>query len=88
MSAEATGLTGRVRLRGYVCIVCGKRMWATKRPDFCPKCKSNAIRKTKEYRLACDRRDCKYNVEGTYCRLKEPHVEGLECHSYEPRSKK
>ena len=88
MSAELAKPLGQVRLRGYVCVVCGKRMWALRRPDFCPKCKSNVIRKTKDYRLACTRRDCKYNVEGTYCRLKEPKVEAGECRSYEPRGKR
>ena len=88
MSVEQASAIGRVRLRGYVCIVCGKRIWATRRPEICPKCKSNVIRKTKDYRLSCSRRDCKYNVDGTYCRLKEPKIEGPECHSYEPRGKK
>ncbi|HDI01897.1 MAG TPA: hypothetical protein ENF78_05670 [Candidatus Bathyarchaeota archaeon] len=83
------GAQGRwVKLRGYVCLVCGKRMWATQRPDFCPKCRSNVIRKTKDFRLSCNERGCKHNSEGRYCKLKEPRIEGGECLSFEPREKK
>jgi len=75
------------KLRGYVCIICGKKMWANKRPDRCPKCGSNVIRKTKEYRYACDNRACKHNVEGLYCKLKEPSLSADGCRSFEPRKK-
>ena len=76
-----------VKLRGYVCLICGKRLWALRRPDFCPKCKSNVIRKTKEYRYACDNRACKHNAEGLYCKLKEPSIGPDGCASFEPRKK-
>jgi len=79
--------TERVRLRGYECIVCGKKLWATRRPEVCPRCKSNTIKKTKEFRYACDNKACKHNVEGIYCRLKEPEFQGDECKSFEPRKR-
>ncbi len=79
---------GWLRLRGYVCMVCGKKMWGTRRPEMCPRCKSNVIRKTDDYRVACSNRACKHNAEGIYCRLKEPLLEGGECRSFESRGKK
>jgi len=75
------------RLRAYVCIRCGTKMWDTRRPEFCAKCGRNLIRKTTEYRVACDNRACKHNLRGLYCNLKEPEIVGGECHSFEPRKK-
>jgi len=75
---------GRPRLRGYVCTVCGKRVWAVQRPKICPACESVGVfRKTDDYRIACDNKDCKHNVGGQYCKLKNPTIEEDRCLDFE-----
>ncbi|MBM1154871.1 hypothetical protein DRN94_003230 [archaeon] len=77
---------GRPRLRGYVCTVCGKKVWAMRRPTICPACESVGVfRKTDDYRIACERKECKHNVGGQYCKLKSPGIEGDRCSDFEPR---
>jgi len=76
----------RLRLRGYVCTVCGKRVWAARRPKVCPSCGSVGVfRKTDDYRIACDNKDCKHNVGGQYCKLKSPAIEEGKCSNFEPK---
>ena len=77
---------GRPRLRGYACTVCGRKVWATRRPRVCPACGSIGVfRKTDDYRVACHDRACKHNVGGVYCKLKNPTIEGGKCSDFEPR---